>query len=389
MDRTVTVAACWSSGSRWSLPNEATRLVAGCVRADPGRGAAPGRRSRWCSRPRARRVAGGRRRGACSALLVVVKVLDMGFRRGRWTGRSTRSPTGPTSVRAIGVLGDSIGAAPALATAVVAAVLVVVALVVLMPLSVGRVTRVAQRHRRRRPRRRGARRGLGAVRGRRPAVRPAVRRSRRRRALGWRTTRCRQVRDGHRRPAGLRARDRGPTTSPTCPSDRLLTGLRGKDVLVVFVESYGRVAVQDSDFSPGVDAVLDDGTERLRGRRVRLRGARSSPRRRSARRSWLAHSTLQSGLWVDSQRRYDQLIDAGPADADRRVRAGRLAHRVRRTREHEDWPEGDGVLRLRRALRLPQRRLRRARSSATRTCRTSTRCPPSSELELRRATGRR
>src|SRR5262249_54403090 len=35
---------------------------------------------------------------------------------------------------------------------------------------------------------------------------------------------------------------------------RLVTGLRGKDVLLVFVESYGRVAVQDSSFSPGIDA---------------------------------------------------------------------------------------------------------------------------------------
>ena len=48
------------------------------------------------------------------------------------------------------------------------------------------------------------------------------------------------------------------------PADRLLRGLRGKDVLVVFVESYGRVAVQGTSFSPGVDAVLDDGSRRLR-----------------------------------------------------------------------------------------------------------------------------
>ena len=54
------------------------------------------------------------------------------------------------------------------------------------------------------------------------------------------------------------------------PGDRLLTRLRGKDVMFVFVESYGRSAVQGSSFSPGVDAVLDDGTSRLRDARVRL-----------------------------------------------------------------------------------------------------------------------
>ena len=42
------------------------------------------------------------------------------------------------------------------------------------------------------------------------------------------------------------ARDRFATT----PGNRLLTGLRGKDVLIVFVESYGQVAVQGSSFSP-------------------------------------------------------------------------------------------------------------------------------------------
>ena len=43
------------------------------------------------------------------------------------------------------------------------------------------------------------------------------------------------------------------------PAADLLTGLRGKDVLVAFVESYGRVAVQDSAFSPAVDASVRRG----------------------------------------------------------------------------------------------------------------------------------
>ena len=34
------------------------------------------------------------------------------------------------------------------------------------------------------------------------------------------------------------------------PGADLLTGLRGKDVIVAFVESYGRIAVQGSAFSP-------------------------------------------------------------------------------------------------------------------------------------------
>ncbi len=91
------------------------------------------------------------------------------------------------------------------------------------------------------------------------------------------------------------------------PRSRLLAGLRGKDVLLVFVESYGRVAVQGSTFSPGVDAVLDAGTRRLRAAGFASRSAfLTSPTFGGI--SWLAHSTLQSGLWVDTQQRYATLL---------------------------------------------------------------------------------
>src|SRR4029079_12415375 len=93
------------------------------------------------------------------------------------------------------------------------------------------------------------------------------------------------------------------------PGDRLLKGLRGKDVLLVFVESYGRVAVQDSSFSGRIDAVLDQGTAQLRADGYSSRSAfLTSPTFGGL--SWLAHSTLQSGIKVDGQRRYDQLVKA-------------------------------------------------------------------------------
>ena len=52
------------------------------------------------------------------------------------------------------------------------------------------------------------------------------------------------------------------------PASNLLTGLRGKDVLIVFVESYGQVAVQGTSFSPGVDAVLRQQQSMLTQRRL-------------------------------------------------------------------------------------------------------------------------
>jgi len=91
------------------------------------------------------------------------------------------------------------------------------------------------------------------------------------------------------------------------PADQLLTGLRGKDVLLVFVESYGQVAVQGSSFSPQVDSVLAAGTKQLQSAGF---GARSGWLASSTFGgiSWLAHSTMQSGLWINTPSRYDQLV---------------------------------------------------------------------------------
>jgi phosphatidylglycerophosphate synthase len=91
------------------------------------------------------------------------------------------------------------------------------------------------------------------------------------------------------------------------PGDQLLTGLRGKDVIVAFVESYGRVAVQGSSVSPRIAIALDNGMERLQAAGFNARSAfLTSPTFGGA--SWLAHSTLHAGVWVNRQWRYDQLV---------------------------------------------------------------------------------
>jgi phosphatidylglycerophosphate synthase len=93
------------------------------------------------------------------------------------------------------------------------------------------------------------------------------------------------------------------------PARQLLTGLRGKNVLLVFVEAYGQQAVQGRSFSPEVDAVLADGNKQLRSAGFSSRsGFLTSATYGGI--SWLAHSSLQAGLWVDNQDRYNQLISA-------------------------------------------------------------------------------
>jgi len=90
------------------------------------------------------------------------------------------------------------------------------------------------------------------------------------------------------------------------PASSLLTGLRGKDVLLVFIESYGQVAVQGSSFSPQIDALLKAGTTTLSEAGFSTRSAfLTSPTFGGG--SWLAHSTIESGLWITGPGRYDKL----------------------------------------------------------------------------------
>ncbi len=87
----------------------------------------------------------------------------------------------------------------------------------------------------------------------------------------------------------------------------LLTSLRGKDVVFAFIESYGRVAVEGTGFSTGVQRVLRDGEAQLRADGYGSRSAfLTSPTFGGL--SWLAHSTLQTGLWVDRQPIYSRVI---------------------------------------------------------------------------------
>lgn len=86
----------------------------------------------------------------------------------------------------------------------------------------------------------------------------------------------------------------------------LLDALQGKDVIVAFVESYGRVALEHPPFAGGVATVLQQGGAQLARDGYSARSAfLTSPTFGGV--SWLAHSTLQSGAWVDSQQKYDRL----------------------------------------------------------------------------------
>jgi phosphatidylglycerophosphate synthase len=100
---------------------------------------------------------------------------------------------------------------------------------------------------------------------------------------------------------------RSPDPEAAVPASDLLTGLRGKDVIIAFVESYGQTAVRGTSFSPGIDAVLRQQNGMLTSAGWSTQSAwLTSPTFGGI--SWLAHSTLQSGLWVNSNQRYNELL---------------------------------------------------------------------------------
>lgn len=122
-------------------------------------------------------------------------------------------------------------------------------------------------------------------------------------------------------------------------AERLLAALRGKDVVIAFVESYGEVAVSDAGSMAGISRVIDQHAARLTRSGYRAESAfLTSPTFGGV--SWLAHSTLQSGMWVDSQQKYDTLLASDRltisrlfGDAGWRTVAVNPAHT-------EPWPEG-------------------------------------------------
>jgi phosphatidylglycerophosphate synthase len=110
-------------------------------------------------------------------------------------------------------------------------------------------------------------------------------------------------------PRVFEAATRAPDPESTVPASDLLTGLRGKDVIIAVVESYGQAAVQGSSYSPGIDSVLQQQNGMLTSAGWSTQSAwLTSPTFGGI--SWLAHSTLQSGLWVDSNQRYNELLSS-------------------------------------------------------------------------------
>ncbi|MDT4292023.1 sulfatase-like hydrolase/transferase [Methylomonas sp. MO1] len=124
------------------------------------------------------------------------------------------------------------------------------------------------------------------------------------------------------------------------PDSALFEKLKGKDVLVVFVESYGRTVLDKADYAAHIRPLLQQSSAALAASGLTARSAYlSSPTYGGI--SWLAHGTLMSGLWINSQTRYDRLVMSQRPSLNRlfqragwRTVAVQPAHTM-------DWPQGE------------------------------------------------
>ena len=98
--------------------------------------------------------------------------------------------------------------------------------------------------------------------------------------------------------------------------------LAGRDVLLVFVESYGRSALEQPRYARRLAPALDRLAAAAEARDYAVHSAwLEAPTVGGS--SWLSHASLLSGLWIDSQARYDALTASNwPTLIDRFEAAG-------------------------------------------------------------------
>jgi len=148
--------------------------------------------------------------------------------------------------------------------------------------------------------------------------------------------RVQQIRDTRADRAVFRA---AATNDPMDGVAPLFDGLGARDLIIVYVESYGRSSFENPLYAPTHTGTLRGIETDLHARGLAMRSAWATAPMVGGQ-SWLAHGSVASGLWLDTQGRYRALL-ASPRrtlfhyarEAGRRTVAIMPAHVF-------PWPEG-------------------------------------------------
>lgn len=115
--------------------------------------------------------------------------------------------------------------------------------------------------------------------------------------------------------------------------------LRDKNVLVIFVESYGRTVLDNPEFSSQIRPLLERTSRELTETGFAVRsGFLTSPTVGGL--SWLAHGTAMSGLWIDNQIRYNSLMLSEQPTLNRLFNQAGWRTVAVMPAITMDWPEG-------------------------------------------------
>ncbi|MCO8269444.1 sulfatase [Actinoplanes sp. TRM 88003] len=125
----------------------------------------------------------------------------------------------------------------------------------------------------------------------------------------------------------------------TVPAPDLVAGLKGKNVIIGVVESLGHSSLTDPGMSAIVNPALDAADAKLGAAGFHSRtGWLTSSTYGGG--SWLAHGSFQSGLWVTSQRRYDEMVSGDRLTLTRAFRDAGWQTAGMEPGNTKDWPEG-------------------------------------------------
>lgn len=124
------------------------------------------------------------------------------------------------------------------------------------------------------------------------------------------------------------------------PDSALFEKLKGKDLLVIFIESYGRTVLDKADYAEHIRPLLQQSSAKLAANGLSARSAYlASPTYGGI--SWLAHGTLMSGLWINSQTRYDRLVMSQRPSLNRLFRRAGWRTVAVQPAHTMAWPQGE------------------------------------------------
>ncbi|TVP99997.1 MAG: sulfatase [Roseinatronobacter sp.] len=120
----------------------------------------------------------------------------------------------------------------------------------------------------------------------------------------------------------------------------LLDLLDGRDLIIVYVESYGRSSFENPLYVPTHTSTLQEIEDDLSGRGLSMRsGWATAPM--VGGQSWLAHGSVASGMWLNTQGRYRALLASPRKTLFHFAQQSGLRTVAIKPAHIFPWPEGD------------------------------------------------